>query len=142
MIIIGLEMNDTTIDWGAEGGKFPFVFGLNVIDGLIGVEVEGHIINGEIEQCELFKGIIEERAIIGFEMQFAIGLYDVAIFIQKIDVGEAAFCVFIARPRVAEIDINAVDLIIIENLIDVGNVKRGEPYIFEIEIADFAGGGV
>lgn len=48
MIIIGLKMHDATIDGGAECGKFSFVFGLNVIGGLIGVEIESHIIDGEI----------------------------------------------------------------------------------------------
>lgn len=90
----------------------------------------------------MFKGIIEERAVIGFEMQFSAGLDDVAVFVQKIDVGQTALGVFIARPRVAEIYINAIDLIVIENLIDVGDVEGGEPNIFEFEIADFAGGGV
>ena len=135
-------MDDATIDASAERGKFPFVFCYDVIGGWIGVQVEGDIIDAEIEEGELFKGIIEERTVIGFEMQFAVRFNDVAIHIQKIDIGETALGVFITGPWVAEIDINAVDLIIIENLIDIGDVEGGETNIIEIEIAAFASGGV
>ena len=116
-------MYDATIDVGTERGKFPFVFCYDVIGGWIGVQAEGDIIDAENEEGELFKGIIEERTVIGFEMQFAVRFNDVAIHIQKID-------------------INAVDLIIIENLIDIGDVEGGETNIIEIEIAAFASGGV
>ena len=32
-----LEMDDATVDGRTEGGKFPFVFGLNVIWRIVGV---------------------------------------------------------------------------------------------------------
>lgn len=135
-------MNDATIDGSAEGRKFPFVFGLNVIDEIVGVEIKSNIIDGEIEQSELLKGIIEERAVIGFEMQFTVGLDDATIFIEEINIGQTAFRVFISWPRVAKINVDAVDLIIGKNIIDIGYVEGGDANIFEIEIADFASGGV
>ena len=136
------EMNDATIDGNAERGEFAFVFGLDVIDGIIGVEIKGDVIDGEIEQLKLLERIIEERAVIGFEMQLTVGFDDASILVEEIDIGETALGMLIPRPRIAEIDIDAVDGMLDENLIDVGDIEDGEPDVMKVEVANLTSGGV
>ena len=135
-------MNDATADRAAEGGELTLVFGLNVIDGGIGMEIEGNVIDGEIECGELPEGIIEERAVIGFEMQLTLGLNDPSILIKEIDIGETAFGMLIARPWIAEVNKDPVDLIGGEDQIDIIDIENGEPDVGKVKCIDLTGGGI
>ncbi len=135
-------MHDATIDGRAERGKFPFVFGLNVVGRIVGVKVEGDVVDVETEQLELLEGIIEERAIVGLEMKFGARLEDATVLVEKIYVGETALGVLVSRPRIAKIYIEAIDLVVGKNFIDVGDVEGGKSDVFQLELAALTSGGV
>ena len=137
-----LEMDDATVDGRTEGGKFPFVFGLNVIGRRVGVKVESDVVDVEIEQLELLEGVIEERAIIGLEMKFGAAFEDSTILVEKINVGETALGVLISRPGIAKIYIEAIDLVGGKNFIDVGDVESGESDVGQRKVAALTSGGV
>ena len=100
------------------------------------------MVDVEIEQLELLEGVIEERAIIGLEMKFGAAFEDSTILVEKINVGETALGVLISRPGIAKIYVEAIDLVVGKNFVDVGDVESGESDVGQRKVAALTSGGV
>ncbi len=106
------------------------------------MQIESNFVDGRSDQSELLERVLEQRAIIGFEMQFAVRLQNSPILVEKIDVRQTAFRMFVSRPRITEIDVNAIDFMFGKNLVDVCDIKDGKSDIAERFVSHLPRGGV
>ena len=95
------------------------------------MQIIGDIAQLEEAALHLRQAPGKEVGVVGLEMDLAAELQDLLVFFQEGVVGQAALGVLLARPGVAEVDVEQVDLIVGEKLVDVRRVERDEEDVFE-----------
>ena len=70
---------------------------------------------GEAKLRNFFDRPLKQRVVVGLEMNLAVVLEHLAVELQEIAVRQPALGLPLGRPRVTEVDIDAVDLVCIEN---------------------------
>ena len=98
------------------------------------MEITGHLMEGPAELGDLLHRPLKELVVVGFEMNFTRRGEDFAVLIEEIMVGQAALGLILLRPRVAEVDIDAVYLAAIEHLAELRRVAVDEVDILQASL--------
>ena len=87
----------------------------------------------QFEEAALHLGQrpVEELGVVGLEVDLAAELQHLFIFFEERVVRQPPLCVLFAGPRIAEVDVEQVDLVVGEERVDVRGVERDEKDVFQ-----------
>ena len=117
------------MDFFPEAAEFFFVFRLDIIRPVFRMKVVGHVFRFEPRRREFLQRKIEKPRIVRLENQKPAGAQNTAIPFEKRAVRQASFRVPRLRPRVAEIDIEAVRLPRRQDFLQRVNIEYEEPHV-------------
>ena len=78
-------------------------------DRAVCVQVAGQLANLQPAGFKFSERPLEQAGVVGLEVNLALRAEDPLVFFQKSPEGQAALCIFLARPRVAEVQIEQVN---------------------------------
>ena len=93
------------------------------------MQVERDVLEQPAELADLLKAPLEKALIVGLEAQIALLPQDLIIDLQIRAPGQTALALAVGRPRIREVQVDAVDLGRSEYLAQLGRVEGDEAQI-------------
>ena len=100
-----------------------FLIARHNADRTVGMQIAREIVKLQIAAFHLGQAPLEELGVVGLEMNLAAELQHLFIFFEERVVRQPPLCVLFAGPRIAEVDIEQVDLVVGEKRVDVRGVE-------------------
>lgn len=91
-------------------GEFLLILGHDVALEVRVVQVERDVLEQPAELADLLKAPLEKALIVGLEAQIALLPQDLIIDLQIRAPGQTALALAVGRPRIGEVQVDAVDL--------------------------------
>ena len=111
------------MDGRTEGVEFFLVAGHDA-DRAVRVQIIGDVPQFEEAALHFRQRPGKQIRVVGLEVDLPAELQHLLVFFQKGVVRQAALGVLLARPGVAEVDIEQVDLVVGKELVDIRRVER------------------
>ena len=101
------------------------------------VQIAGQVADLQPTGFKFAERPLEQRRVVRFEMDLAVFRQNVLVFLQKAAVRQAALGIFLARPRVAEVQKQPVDLAVGKIFLQLRRVERQEYQILQPHLQRF-----
>lgn len=109
--LAGFSVTDQTADRIALLEEFLFVFGHNVIRcRTVGVQIEAAFVEDPSGLLDLLQREIEQRTVIGFELDHAIRCQETVVPLQKLAGGQTALGMAVLWPWIGEVEVDFLNL--------------------------------
>ena len=112
-----------------EAAKFLLVLCLNIVRTILGMKIVGHVFRFQSRRRKFLQRKLEQSRIVRLENQQPAWTQYATIPFQKCTVRKAALRMTGFRPRVAEIDIKAVDLSRREDFFQRADVEYQQSHV-------------
>ena len=124
------------VDGRAQLIKF-FLIARHNAHGAVPVQVAGQGADLQAAGLKLAQGPLKQARVVGLKMNLPADFQNTLVFPQEGAVGQAALGVFLAGPRVAEVEVDQVKLPVCEVFLQFGGVQRQKIDVFQAHFQRF-----